>query len=114
MTSCSKESLISPTKSTVSVRTETMEISGTVASFEVIIEDVIVHLVNTDNDPEGLTPVTNQVLKFHDASQDGAVIDVPVTVSSFEVIIEDIIVHFVAPTNLDNLTIAENQTLVFN
>jgi len=115
MTSCTKE-FVEPTVadiSSVSVRTQPVQITGTVAAVEIGIDDIEIHLVNWDNSPEGLTPVEIQNLAFQNI--DGEVINVASEVTAVEIGIDDIEIHLVVPTDeLSNLTLIDNQTFDFN
>jgi len=118
VTSCTQE-FVEPTATNLTEsesvfnRTETIEISGTVASYEIIIEDIDVHLVELDNNPEGLVPAVDQILQFVDNF--GQVVNINMNVANFEIIIEDIDVHLIAPNPIPTgLTLVDSQTLKFN
>ncbi len=99
---------------TVSSRTSSVvEVGCEVASFEIIIEDGILYLVNFDSDLEDLVIEDVQTIVF-----DNLVTGQPeffqVDVLSFEIIIEDGILYFQMPSiDIGNYEIAAEQTLNF-
>lgn len=115
ITSCTKDFVepIGSEISSVSVRSQPVQITGTIASYEVGIDDIEIHLVDWDNSPEGLTPIQVQNLVF--SNNGGQEVNVLSQTISVEVGIDDIEIHLVVPNdNLSDLTLLDTQTLEFN
>ncbi len=117
--SCTEEQIvpnrISESESpTITSRTiEAVEVDCEVASFEIIIEDATMNLINFDMDISDLAILQLQEIDFLNLTTN-EVEAVQVEVTSFEIIIEDATMNFVAPTlNWSNYEIAKDQTLVF-